>query len=1091
MTLREAALVGVVPDQESPVPPYNPLPPWALPGAAAGTGSLSCRLDGEVLRGLQARARSGGPRVQDLLAAGWAWVLATCLGEPRVVTAVRTPDSELSRLDVVVRGETAAGIARQVVGTSTTELDGTAPRTLLDLSALDAPAAGASAVAGPAVVVRLDRRGSEVELCIEYAREHVGRPAAERLLGYLERAWRHLGADPGVPLEDVPLLSPEEVEHQVRDLAGPCRDNGPDLFVEAFRAQVLRRSDAVAASHAESCLTYRQLDVLSDGVAGALQAQGLEPGECVAVVSDRHLDWIAMLIGVLKAGGAYLPVRTDFPAARVLEQVTRSRCRFAVVDEPGARLADQVAALSGRPLVRLGVADAVLPARPVAPDPNGLAYVYFTSGSTGRPKGAMCEHAGMLNHLWTKVDDHALTEDDVVFQTASQCFDISLWQVCAPLLVGGETRVVDTAVQLDVERFLAEVDGAGATVVQVVPSYLEVLLASLEDKPRDLSLRSLSVTGEALRSDLVRRWFAAQPGTALVNAYGATEVSDDTMHEVLTGPPARDLAVVPVGRALRNVRVYITDDAQRLVPLGARGEIVFAGVAVGRGYINDEARTAEAFLPDPYVPGDRLYRTGDFGRWLPEGRIEFLGRRDEQVKMRGLRIEIGEVESALLRAPQVHDVAVVVRGVGQAAQLVAFYSAAALIEPADLHDLLSASLPQYMVPAFFHQLDSIPLNDNGKTDKFALRTLADELCEAGTAFDPPRTPTERRLATAWAAVLDVPGGRVGRADSFFQLGGTSLAAVHLLVRLDRALSLRDLVAHPVLKDQAAIIDAAAPAGSSEGDRPAMSPGPPRTADRILQRLSAAVVERAQELPLVVCFPGAGGNGLNFYQLSRQLQRRDIEVLAAELPGHDVTRPEEPLQPLARIAAGIVDELSRADRGQVLLWGHGSGTALAIEVARLLTEAGSGPSHVFLAGSMLGTVESIADELADLRSRTQSQVLDDLRRLHGFVDLGEMRDERAAVAARAYRHDVQEAADLFLQVLRDPQPYALSCPVTVVAAADDPATSPALVRAARWHDIAPLARTHVLDDGGPEFVRTRSAASASVVASAVSALAGRP
>ncbi|MEU1026723.1 non-ribosomal peptide synthetase, partial [Streptomyces sp. NPDC005904] len=465
-----------------------------------------------------------------------------------------------------------------------------------------------------------------------------------------------------------------------------------------------------------------------------------------------------------------------------------------------------------RPPALLSVPEIQASGVPVEPPgvpltPGQAAYIYFTSGSTGAPKGALCEHAGMLNHLHMKIEDMELAEGpgEVVTQTASQCFDISLWQFAAPLLTGGSVRIVDTALLMDVGGFLDELVEGRVTVAQIVPSYLEVLLTHLEQHPRPLgALHTLSVTGEALKYELVQRWFAAFPDIKLVNAYGATEVSDDTMHEVLDGVPERDF--VTVGRSLRNVNTYILDENLALAPLGSPGEIAFSGVAVGRGYINDEERTRQAFVPDPFREDTRMYRTGDFGRWLPEGRVEYLGRRDEQVKIRGFRIEIGEIENKLLALDGIREAAVVIDGgPGELRNLVAFFAAGQELPAERARDFLAGLLPDYMVPTYFHQLERLPLTENGKVDKKALIRLAGTLGHGGAPYAAPRTPGEQRLAMLWAEVLGVPLERIGRADNFFELGGTSLAAVRLLVNMDRALSLKDLVAHPVLADLATVL----------------------------------------------------------------------------------------------------------------------------------------------------------------------------------------------------------------------------------------------------------------------------------------------
>src|SRR5437762_3191202 len=332
------------------------------------------------------------------------------------------------------------------------------------------------------------------------------------------------------------------------------------------------------------------------------------------------------------------------------------------------------------------------------------------------------------------------------------------------------------------------------------------LLSCLKQHPRELpDLRCVVVTGEALKKELVQRWFAVKPAIKLVNAYGLTETSDDTNHEIMDSVPRRER--VPIGRPINNVRVYVVDEHLSPVPLGAPGEIVFSGICVGRGYINDRERTQRAFLTDPHHPYERLYRSGDYGRWLPEGKLEFLGRRDTQVKVSGFRIEIGEIENALLRVPGVREDAVVVtERADRGRHLVAFYSGERPVDANALRERLSASLPQYIVPTVFHWRNRLPLTDNGKIDKRALAALAAQLDVAGQSGDGPGTPTEHRLAAAWAEVLGVPKAQIGRRDHFFDRGGTSLSALKLAVALDRVVSLKDLIGHPMLADQADLID---------------------------------------------------------------------------------------------------------------------------------------------------------------------------------------------------------------------------------------------------------------------------------------------
>jgi len=342
-------------------------------------------------------------------------------------------------------------------------------------------------------------------------------------------------------------------------------------------------------------------------------------------------------------------------------------------------------------------------------------------------------------------------------------------------------------------------------VLQVVPSYLDVVLTYLEQHPRRLpDLHCVSVTGEALKRELAQRWFATRPGIALVNAYGLTETSDDTNHEVMRRVPEGDR--VPLGRPIPNVRVYVVDDRLRPVPLGAPGAIVFSGVCVGRGYINDPERTRAAYRSDPHHPGERLYLAGDYGRWRPDGKLEYLGRRDTQVKISGFRIEIGEIENTLLQTPGVSDGAVVVATRPDLSKhLVAFYSGPRQLDIEILRNQLTASLPHYMVPATFHWQEHLPLTANSKIDRKTLTQLAADLT-AEKKHDPPNTPTELWLATAWAKLLSLPVNQIGCHDHFFDSGGTSLSAVKLAIILNRTVSLKDVTHHPVLADLARHID---------------------------------------------------------------------------------------------------------------------------------------------------------------------------------------------------------------------------------------------------------------------------------------------
>ncbi|GES28270.1 amino acid adenylation domain-containing protein [Streptomyces angustmyceticus] len=818
-----------------------------------GTAVYEAGLPEDLLPALERWAREWGVARDSVLLAAHAKVLGALSGEQSVATRyVPVAGGGPVPCRLSAAGESWRSLVRdthQAVSRLTARPgspgdgpgDAAEPSAPLPETAFDPTGAGGAAEGAVLRVAVVRQDGADL-LRLQYRTEVLDEAAAARIAGYHLTALTLLAAGPEAAHGRQSLLSTEELRFQLAALAGPHRALPEYRFHELFEQRVRAHPDAVAAVHGDRRWTYGELNARANRLAHALRAAGLRRQDVVAVVTARTLDWPAAVLAVFKAGGTYLPVEPHFPADRIAAMLSRASCGL-VLTEPGSTATlDQ--ALESLPGVRRLFIDAACegspdesdPGVPVAPD--DLAYVFFTSGSTGEPKGAMCEHEGMLNHLYAKIDDLEIGEGQVVAQTAPQCFDISLWQLLSALLVGGRTLLVEQEAVLDVGRFLDTIDGGRADVLQVVPSYLDVVLSFLEQHPRELpTLRCVSVTGEALKKELVERWFAAAPRIRLVNAYGLTETSDDTNHEVMDRVP--DGERIPLGRPVNNVRLYLVDAHLSPVPLGAPGEIVFSGVCVGRGYVNDPERTRLAFTTDPYRPGSRLYRSGDYGRWRPDGKLEFLGRRDTQVKIRGFRIETGEIENTLLRVPGVRDGAVVVsQQAGRGQRLVAFYSGPRPLEAGALQDRLGRSLPAYMVPSAFHWRESLPLTANGKVDKKALAALADADDPAEDDRRPPGTPAEERLAAAWAEVLGIPPDRIGGQDDFFALGGTSLSAVKVAIRLERVVSPRDLAQHPVLADLARLVESRTAAGSAppptrpEGRAPVHDTGrAPAAADR--------------------------------------------------------------------------------------------------------------------------------------------------------------------------------------------------------------------------------------------------------------------
>ncbi len=592
----------------------------------------------------------------------------------------------------------------------------------------------------------LERRSSQLDLELMAAETSRGlelaltfnadlfEPAtAERLLGHLETLLEAAARDPERRIGELPLLSPAErqqlLEWNATDLPLPERS-----VTELFEEQAARTPEALAVNG----MTYRGLSERSEAMARSLS--GLSPEEPVPVRMERGAELAVALLGILKAGGVYLPLNPSHPEARLARMVELS----------GAR-------------------------RVLGRGSDSLAYLLFTSGSTGDPKGALVPHRGLLNHLLSKIRGLGLSPADRVAQTAPQSFDIHIWQLLAPLLAGARVEILPDETVRDPARLLAEIGERGITVLQVVPSLLAPLLDEVE-KGGGESLRILVTIGEALPPELARRWLAARPGVPLVNNYGPTECADGVSDAWLLSTPEGETHT-SIGRPIANMRLHVLSPDLEPQPIGFSGEVCIAGAGVSRGYLGDPARTAAAFVPDPFATGGRLYRTGDLGRRRPDGELEILGRLDHQIKLRGVRIEPGEIEAALASHPGVREAVVALRDGRLAAWWTGDPDAAA-----ELREHLRQQLPEAMVPALFQRLDALPLTAHGKLDRRALPDLVPAAPSAS-----PADEMAQFLAGIFGAVLG--RDRVGPRDDFFALGGHSLLAAQVVARVREALEI--------------------------------------------------------------------------------------------------------------------------------------------------------------------------------------------------------------------------------------------------------------------------------------------------------------
>ncbi|MFK7699164.1 non-ribosomal peptide synthetase [Pseudomonas caspiana] len=635
--------------------------------------------------------------------------------------------------------------------------------------------------------------GDDLGLHLSFDQRYFDGETVERLLGEFKRLLLALADGIQGDMAELPLLADSEREWLLEGCNQSDREYPLEQgYVRLFEAQVEAHPQRIAATCLEQKWSFKDLNQHANRLGHALRDAGVQVDQPVALLAERGLDLLGMMVGSFKAGAGYLPLDPGLPAQRLSGIIEQSRtpllvCTAAYKEQAMSLLEGFSCAGKPRLLVWEDVQERghSLDNLGIYSGPDNLAYVIFTSGSTGQPKGVMVEQRGMLNNQLSKAPYLNLDQFDVIAQTASQSFDISVWQFLAAPLFGARVDIVPNTIAHDPVGLLKHVESSGITVLESVPSLIQGMLT--EDHPPLERLRWMLPTGEAMPPELAHQWLQTYPHIGLVNAYGPAECSDDVAF-FRVDQASTEGSYLPIGTPTDNNRLYLLDDALDLVPSGAVGELCIAGVGVGRGYVQDPLRTAQVFVPHPFgAPGERLYRSGDLARRRADGVLEYVGRIDHQVKIRGFRIELGEIEARLHEQPQVRDAAVAVQEGPNGKYLVGYLVPVEEQEgelPEIIKARLRASLPDYMVPLHWLILERLPRNANGKLDRKALPGIDIGQLQS-QAYIAPRNELEQTLAGIWAEVLKVD--QVGIHDNFFELGGHSLLATQIASRVQNTL----------------------------------------------------------------------------------------------------------------------------------------------------------------------------------------------------------------------------------------------------------------------------------------------------------------
>jgi len=884
-----------------------------------------------------------------------------------------------------------------------------------------------------------------------YSTDLFDRATVERLAARWEILLTAAAAHPELTASGLPLLAEGELG-LLRRWADGGRIGPAASVLDLVDAAVARFPAAPAVVSGSSVVSYAELTARAAEMAGELRAGGVRPGDIVGIRMPRSADMIAALLAVWRSGAAYVAVDPDLPASRVSAITTDTRMT-AMMTPAGLTSpprADGCGPVSGRHH---------------AP---GIAYVIYTSGSAGRPKGVLVGHAALAARVSWMVPEYQLGPGDRLVQFASLSFDTHAEEIWSALAAGATLVLLP-----DGPHSLPDVlrEDPGITVLDLPTAYWHQLVALDRDISWPRRLRLVIIGGEQADGAAVTAWRSRGGlGVRLVNTYGPTETTVVSTWADLTEPDTEGSARrPPIGRPVAGARVYVTDEDSSLVPAGVPGELCVGGAGLATGYLGRPALTAERFVPDRSGrPGGRLYRTGDRVRWRPDGMLEFLGRLDDQLKVRGHRIEPAEVESALRSHPAISAVAVTAREDA----LVAYVVGRA--EPAQARAHAAGLLPAYMVPDIVVPLRALPLNRSGKVDLAAL-PAPDARRAGGVAFAEPRTEPERLVAGVWAEILGVE--RIGIDDNFFALGGHSLLATQVIARLRRVagagVSVMDLFKNPTVRQLAALTQA---------------PPDERGRRGLLCELTPPAAP-GQTVLSFVCVPYGGGSAVAYQPLADALPPGH-RLFAVAIPGHDVGLDEQTI-PLDELADRCVTEIGERIPGPVAVYGHsGVGSALAVEIARRLEAAGREVEVVYLGGvfpfarpkgRMLDTFTRLA-RMELLRSdRIYANWLTSMG-----VNMSDIGDAQARQIIRNMRRDT-ESAEAYFSDLFATGTARLAAPIVTIAGDRDPATDYYSERFREWHFLTGTTAVVVLDEAGHFFLKYRAEELADIVTRAHKAL----
>ncbi|NLK89191.1 MAG: amino acid adenylation domain-containing protein, partial [Clostridiaceae bacterium] len=874
----------------------------------------------------------------------------------------------------------------------------------------------------------------------------------------IQLLWHALD-NPTRQLSKIHMLSQQEWDKVVLDFNRTDADYPrAETLVTLFERQAARTPAATALIYSDRSMNYAELNARANALAEKLKAAGVGREVIVAMLLQRSPAMLISILATLKAGGAYMPIDPDYPAGQIGYMLQDSQSRYLILD---GTLPDDIE-FDGT-LIEVafqGNADWAEVANPIPVNqPSDLAYVIYTSGSTGDPKGTMIEHRNVVRLLFNDRNLFDFSPEDTWTLFHSYCFDFSVWEMYGALLTGGRLVIVPKLTSRDPQAFLTLLAAHQVTILNQTPSaFYQLIEAGKQLEADRLKLRMVIFGGEALKPILLKPFRQRHPTVRLINMYGITET---TVH--VTFLEIEDDHIEKnsgnIGRPIPTTTIYILDSHLNPLPIGVAGEICVGGAGVGRGYLGKPELTASRFIPNPFKEGERLYRSGDQARYYAQGDLEYIGRIDNQVKIRGHRVELGEVEFKLLLHPAIRE-AVVLPQTSSAGnlQLYAWYVADQPIDTGQLADFLATRMPMYMLPACFIRVEQMPLTGNGKVDRRKLPE-PDQDSFVRTPYEAARDEFEAKMVRIWEEILKLD--RISINDNFFQIGGDSLSAVTAITMIGRGVTFTDLYQHPTIKSLSESI-------KKKQDL---------SDDRYLIRLGEAGTGSDGNL---ICFPYGGGNGPIYRELAEALTQinTDCCVYSINLPGHDLGS-QQALRRLPDLAHDLSREIRETVTGEIIFYGHCVGSALALATARELEKLGRPVRQICVGGILPPRRRSLFPRMTDPWHLISDRYV---LKFLGWIGLPVARipeqQQRAILAA--FRHDVREFYRYF-QICRQQALPKISAPLCCIFGQKDVMTLNYRSSYKRWMQCADEVQMHEIAQAGHYFMQSHDAQLAGILA----------